>query len=465
MTFAWRSPRSLKWRLVVRLVVFQTIMLTAIVILAVGAVWTTVRIIDGYEDGSLDVLRDALVRDAGGGLALRSTSDLELLRTEAKGLWFLIRDETGNRLAEGDVPSEFFPLAEELDHIAQARLTWKPGNSGRPDGLVKWTESAAGKVQIMTGTQGRMSLSRLIAGVSISSLYIGLPVLALMTLATVLATPFVVRKAMAGLNLVAAQAERVDIDQRGVQLSVDQIPSEIGPLVKAVNDALGRLDKGYERHQRFLADAAHELRTPIAILSTRIASLPSGPQKAQLLEDATRLSVLTGQLLDLQRLGQKADDFVQLDLTAMAQRVVVDLAPLAFAAGYEIDFRAHESVIHIWGDQTALERALTNLVQNAIQHGGRRGTITVRVGKALSGASEVEVCDEGEGIPPGEAERIFEPFHRLRHDGKGAGLGLNLVREIVHLHGGHVSATNAPNGGACLNVVLPSASEQRVLTN
>lgn len=465
MRIAWRSPRSLKWRLIVRLVIFQTIMLATIVFLAVAAVWSTVAAVDAYEDSSLDVLRDALVRDGQGGLALSPTSDLALLRADARNLWFIIRDEQGRQLTQGTVPQEFAPIVAGLDHVSQARLkidmnskaqaNASIGSGYRPDALLRWVDSPAGKVQILTGTQGRMSWGRLIAGVSISTLTITLPVLALMVLVTMLATPFVVRRAMAGLSLAAAQAERVDIDQRGVQLPVDHVPTEIGPLVKAVNEALARLDKGYERHQRFLADAAHELRTPIAILNTRIASLPESPQKGRLLEDTTRLSVLTGQLLDLQRLDQQVELFVPLDISALARRVVVDLAPLAFAAGYEIDFLADDGLVQVRGDQTALERALTNLVQNAIQHGGRRGTISVRVGKVDSQTGELEVCDEGEGIPAGEAERIFEPFHRLRHDGKGAGLGLNLVQEIVRLHGGRVTAAATVKGGACLRMTFP----------
>lgn len=461
MTIALHSPRSLKWRLVVRLVIFQTIMLALFVFLAVSTVWSTVLIVNAYEDSTLDVLRDAVARDAAGGLRLSATSDLDRLRSETAGLWFLIRDENGHRLAEGNVPPEFAPVVAGLDNISQARLGWKLGSSDRPDGLVKWVDSAAGRVQILTGTQGRMSWRRLASGVFLSSLYITLPILALMALVTVLATPFVVRKAMAGLNLAAAQAERVDVDQRGVQLPIDDVPTEIGPLVKAMNDALVRLDKGYERHQRFLADAAHELRTPIAILNTRIASLPPSSEKTRLLEDTTRLSVLTGQLLDLQRLDQQSSRFAPIDLVALSKRVVVDLAPLAFAAGYEIDFEADDGVTLVSGDQTSLERALTNLVQNAIEHGGRRGTITVRVSRMSGQMGEIEVCDEGDGIAAGETERIFEAFHRLRHDGKGAGLGLNLVQEIVRLHGGQVTAINVPAGGACLRLTIPLTSPQQ----
>ena len=201
-----------------------------------------------------------------------------------------------------------------------------------------------------------------------------------MTLATLIATPMVVRRTLAGLDRAAAQAEKIDIDGRGARLPLEDVPSEIVPLVSAVNDALRRLDEGYERHKRFLVDAAHELRTPIAILQTRLESLSLGPDAGRVLEDVARLSTLADQLLDLQRVNQQVDRFSDVDIVAIGEKVAADLAPLAIAAGYEISF---ESAVgarsYVRGDQGSLERALTNLVQNAIQHGGRKGAIAVRV--------------------------------------------------------------------------------------
>jgi signal transduction histidine kinase len=105
----------------------------------------------------------------------------------------------------------------------------------------------------------------------------------------------------------------------------------------------------------------------------------------------------------------------------------------------------------VLGDELSLARAVTNLVQNAIEHGGRRGMIAVRVGRS----GTITVSDEGAGIPPEHRERIFEPFHRLQPRPRGAGLGLNLVHQIVRWHHGEIAVLDESRGGASFRITLP----------
>ncbi|QCI64103.1 sensor histidine kinase [Phreatobacter stygius] len=445
--------RSLKWRLVWRLVLLQGAMLALLLVLAVGTLWATGYLIDEPdEDAVADAVQVALTRDAEGRLMLRRTKELVQLRQDSPNLWFIVRDRQGQVLSEGQAPPEFARIGDALDHISQARLGWQIGDEpGLPTARVKRVDTAAGNVQIISGSGGKLLLRKLVLGASILFLSAILPNLVLMTLATIIATSMVVRRALAGLGEAAAEAERIDIDKRGMRLPADTVPTEVTPLVKAVNDALGRLDEGYERHKRFLVDAAHELRTPIAILQTRLEALPQTPDKTRLLEDIARLANLAEQLLDLQRLNQRVGHFAPIDLVTIGRRVATDLAPLAIAAGYELSFDTAAQAVPVMGDQAALERALTNLVQNAIQHGGRRGAITI----AVTADGSVEVADEGDGIPADQHERIFEPFHRLTPLDRGAGLGLNLVREIADIHGGDVSVFERPGGGACFRLTVP----------
>ncbi|KRD60562.1 MULTISPECIES: HAMP domain-containing sensor histidine kinase [unclassified Ensifer] len=445
------ASHSFKWRLVGWLVLFETVATLVVIAIAVGLLWVTGYLIDGYENGNVDVLKDAITRNQNGDLVLQETPDLTRLRQQAGNIWFIVRDKEGYSLSEGEVPDAFAFATAGLEHMNDARFRLSPDKNARPEAVVKWLESPAGSVQIFSGTEGELTLSRLLLSTTGAFLTIFVPMLLLLAFATVVVTPIVVRRMLSGLSHAASHAAHIEYDQRGIQMPVADVPSEFLPLVTAVNDALVRLDDGYTRHKRFLAQAAHELRTPVAILGARIASLPPGPDKTRLNEDVTRLSILAGQLLDLERLDAQKDEFRPVDLAALAERVIVALAPLAFGAGYEMTFEADQRPVMVTGDEASLERALTNLVQNAIDHGGRRGTITVKVDSQGS----IDVCDDGDGIPRSETDKIFEPFQRLRKDGKGAGLGLNLVQKIAHLHGGYVDVARSASGGACMRIVLP----------
>jgi len=448
------DPYCLRSRLSWRLLTLQAALLLALVGVVVGALCASGFVLaERDEDRVIDVVLRALARDAEGGLTLKSTPDLKELRAETPDLWFLVRDRQGHSLTEGAVPAEFAAIGNGLDQISQARLGWQmfEDDPRKPAARLKRVNTDAGNVQIITATQGRLTGAKALLMTSLAFLGIALPGLLVMGTATFIATPMIVQRAFRGLDATADQARRIDIHQRGARLSVERIPQEVVPLVTAVNDALARLDQGYIRHKRFVADAAHELRTPIAILNTRLESLAPGPDKTRLLEDTARLATLAEQLLDIQRLDRYGHPFTRVDLVAIAQSAAADLAPLAIAAGYELALDAPSTPVETLGDAAALERALTNLVQNAIQHGPRRGTIGIRVTRPAC----IEVSDEGSGIPQDQREQIFEPFYRLTPLDRGAGLGLNMVREIVLLHGGQVAVTDGADGGTCFRMTLP----------
>jgi len=448
------TPYSLRWRLVSRLVTLQAAMLALLVLVVLAALWGTGHLISlESEDDTIDALRDAIVRDAGGDLAVRETPELAARRAQAPNFWFVVRDREGHSVSQGRVPREFADIGAALDGVGQARLGWNILDGMRATGRMKWIDTSAGNIQILTGQGGSVSWQRI--GHAVLTLFLGLvlPIVVVMTLATVIATPIVVRRTLAGLDRAAAQAEKIDIDGHGARLPLEAVPAEIVPLVSAVNDALSRLDEGYERHKRFLVDAAHELRTPIAILQTRLESISLGPDQARVLEDVARLSTLADQLLDLQRVDQQADRLSDVNIVALGRKVVADLAPLAIAAGYELSFESAAEQIVVRGDQGSLERALTNLIQNAIEYGGRNGPIAVRVDRPAT----ISVTDDGPGIPSEFRERVFEPFYRLNGRSRGAGLGLNLVQEIVRRHDGEVAISEGPNGGACIEMAFKPA--------
>ncbi|MEK1852989.1 MAG: HAMP domain-containing sensor histidine kinase [Phyllobacterium sp.] len=449
------KPHSLKWKLVKSIVILQAALLALVVFLIITIMWWNGYLISlDAEDDTIEALQSAVMRDAGGALVVTDTPAIKRQRANVPDFWFIIRDPEGDVVSEGTVPPEFQKIGATLYDVGQARFGWNLGQPVRQTARLKWVDTAAGRVQVLAGSGGSVNFGRVF--VALGTIFLGfvLPLTVLMGLVTLFVTPLVVRKAHSGLGEVAAQAEKINIDERGARLPLAGVPTEVTPLVTAVNNALGRLDEGYERHKRFLLDAAHELRTPIAILQTRLETLPANAETSRLLEDVARLSVLAEQLLDLQRLNRYASDFVPVDLVVIGQRVAADIAPLAIAAGYNLSFEAEAEQAIVVGDQASLERALSNLVQNAIQHGGRKGNITIKVEKPAT----ILVTDEGPGVPLDQREQVFEPFHRLQARDRGVGLGLNLVREIVRLHKGQVMIVDAATSGACFSIRLPAAA-------
>ena len=241
---------SFTWRLVRWLMIFEVTAMLVVVAVAVGLLWATGVLVDGYENGNLDVLKDAIVRDARGELVLTETPELARLRREAGTIWFVARDRAGHRLTEGTVPATFAFAAAGLERMNDARFRVAPQRNARPEAVVKWVDSPAGSIQIFTGTEGHLTARRLLLGTSGAFFAMVLPMLLLLALATIVVTPLVVRHMLAGLSRAASRAQHIEFDRRGVQMPADDVPNEFLPLVEAVNDALVRLDEGYSRHRR-----------------------------------------------------------------------------------------------------------------------------------------------------------------------------------------------------------------------
>ncbi|WP_137172607.1 HAMP domain-containing sensor histidine kinase [Massilia sp. HP4] len=437
-----RRPPSLKRPLIVQPLLFQLAILVVsfpiIVALALradsGGAYTDERI--------TPVIAAAIVRADDGGLAVRMTQELAALRAETPAMWFVAEDDDGRRVSFGQVPAEFAASTGLLRHLSYGHVRDRFAPHAL-SAVIRREDSPAGPVAIL----GHGKLVRIDITVIAASGVTALPIFLVMVVVSLVVIPWIVRRSLAGVARIAHEAEQIDAGRRGMRLSEAQVPAEIAPLVRAVNDALGRLDEGYERQRRFIASAAHELRTPIAILRVKVDAADD-PAMRRLGSDVERLANLAEQMLDLQRLDAARHDD-EVDLAALARRVAGELAPLLIAAERTIEVMV-EHAQAIQGDAGALERVLTNLVQNAIGHGGRH--VIVRVQGA---AFEVE--DDGPGIPPEERERVFEPFHRLRPRSAGSGLGLHLVQQVVERHGGRVALLGAPGGGTLARVELRAA--------
>jgi len=266
-------------------------------------------------------------------------------------------------------------------------------------------------------------------------------------------------------RLEASVAARSHLDLSPVQ--DPDAPAEAQPLVSAINALLQRLEGVLNAQNRFIADAAHQLRTPLAGLKAQIAlasrqnSLEDVRHSLNQLEiGAEQLTHLVNQLLSLALNETGADrslKLVPLDLNALAQSITGEWISVAVKKGIDLGFESAGVPVWVDGDALRLTELLKNLLDNALRYTPNNGTVTVRIRPDLT----LEVEDNGPGIPEEEKARVFERFHRLLgHQADGSGLGLAIVKEIAEIHGATVTVQDGINGhGSCFSVMFPPATE------
>lgn len=236
-------------------------------------------------------------------------------------------------------------------------------------------------------------------------------------------------------------------------------PEELEPLVNSFNELLGRLTDSIETQKRFLADAAHQMKTPIAGLRTQaeLAQRERDPEELkrslrQIAGASQRAAHVIDQLLSLARAehqGQDPGAFGVIDLTALVREQVQDWVPAAISHQIDLGLEAPEGPVRIVGGALQLGEMLKNLLDNALRYTPAGGTVTVRVREGAPVVLEVE--DSGPGIPAGERELVFERFYRvLGTQADGSGLGLAIVHEIVEQHEAHIRLEPASSAGGLL---------------
>jgi two-component system sensor histidine kinase QseC len=226
------------------------------------------------------------------------------------------------------------------------------------------------------------------------------------------------------------------------RISTADIPVEIQPLVDAANGALDRLAEAYEAERRLTADAAHQLRTPVAVLDLRLqrAKLDGRVDWTAIAADMGQLRRLLDQLLAMAHKDHAArTDAIPANLSRIVRETAAQMLPIAEEAGRTITVRAADNAIVI-GRPDDLRDMVANLLDNAIVHG--RGEITVSVCRKANGRGDeivLEVADEGEGVAEGLEEAVFDRFRKATANSPGAGLGLAIVRQVVRSHGGEAA--------------------------
>jgi signal transduction histidine kinase len=273
---------------------------------------------------------------------------------------------------------------------------------------------------------------------------------------------FAIGRTLAPVDAIRARADSISGENLSSRVPEPAQDDEIGRLARTVNRMLGRLEESSDRQRRFVADAAHELRTPITSLRTQLetaAARPGGSaDEVELLKDTMRMQAIVDQLLLLAR-ADSGRVWIRPVLVDLDDVIDTALASAGRRDGVRVDATAVQPV-QVLGDPDLLEQVFSNLFQNALRY----ADTTVRVsGGQVDGSAAIAVEDDGRGVPIAKRAEIFERFFRLdesrdRDDG-GLGLGLAIVAEIVHAHHGSVRVGDSELGGARFDVELPVGTE------
>jgi two-component system sensor histidine kinase TctE len=251
-------------------------------------------------------------------------------------------------------------------------------------------------------------------------------------------------------------------------MRLDEAPPEVRSLARAINELLAAVQGNLVAQRRFINDAAHQLRTPLAGLKSQtelaLAAAHDGAQRARLQrvhDSATRSAHLVSQLLVLARAEPESGSAIgreRIDLRTLAREVTAQWVPRAIVAGVDLGVDPDGDAPHLVDATPLLLReALANLIDNALRDAGRGATVTVRVRAVEAARVRLEVEDNGPGVAEPDRERVFERFVRGRDDDSGCGLGLAIVREVVQRHGGRVWIEAALPRGARVCIELPRA--------
>ncbi|ESP93418.1 MULTISPECIES: sensor histidine kinase [Pseudoalteromonas] len=264
------------------------------------------------------------------------------------------------------------------------------------------------------------------------------------------------------VNKVAEELDGIEPAQLDRRLDHKGVPSEMLPLVNALNDTMDRVEKGFKEQKRFVANAAHELKTPLAVLRTRL-ELANVPDKiaCELMSDISYMTRVVEQLLDLSR-AQNQNSYLHkpVNITDVAKDVCMLLGPLTVTHKKELALEEIDENPSVIGDQAALIIMLKNLLENALKHAQDGAQIIVEVANG-----RISVKDSGPGIKEEDRAKLFERFWRKEQSTlTGSGLGLAIVHEVVSAHNAKIDVIcNNELGGATFQVyfhdrVVPNSS-------
>ena len=453
------SMRSLQLRLVVRVAALYVVVTVLVIGILMSRAYDTAR---SLGDSALLARAAELVKfvqvDPNGEVRFEARFDLQTEYEPASAAdIFAIRDRGGRLIAASPAPfgervAGWPSATASASHFSIEGFGEKPQTYY---GLTARLGSVAGPLSVSVarsaGAENRMYslLRRFIHDIVWA--------VSLLIVITVAIAILVIRSGLKPIREISQMAAAIGPDAISIRLPEQKLPSEITPLVTAVNRGLDRLEQGFAVQRQFTANAAHELRTPLAIITSALDTMESNDELAKLKADVARMNRIVEQLLRVARLDALTLDVSEtVNLNDIAAGIVAAMAPWAIARDRTVAFVCPDKSVMVKGNPHAIEDAIRNLVENAVAHSPALTEVTVSVDSDGS----VSVADRGPGISPEDRPHIFKRFWRRKGSAsQGAGLGLAIVDQIMKAHRGGVSIGDCPNGGALINLRFPLANE------
>jgi len=397
-----------------------------------------------------DVLAQGLTRGPSGALQLSLPQNVRNLYAETYGRYaFSIAGTDGREIlsSRGD-HSPIFPDAPDMSN--PSLLQTRRGDAVLSGiSIIKPIGGANYRIQVAENLKhSDVITDDIVANFLQRVAWITLPILLLLLLIDIL----IFQRALRPLMQASQDAGRIGPSRTDVRLPTARMPSEVLVLVQAVNQAFDRLEQGLKAQREFAANAAHELRTPLAILRTRLDTAAETAISDAVRHDIDRMTRVVNQLLDLAELETTTlETSDETDLHEVCAEVVEFIAPLALREGKEIAFVGCGEPVRVKGNREMLFRAVRNLAENAIAHSAKGSTVEI----VLETNGTISVLDQGPGIRDEDRELIFKRFWRGDRKGAGRiGLGLSIVQHIVEAHGGTIAVQNRATGGASFSLAL-----------
>jgi len=442
--------RSLSVRLGIRLAV---LMIVAICLTAAAVAWRAVESARDLDDFALQKQAQFLASqlpDSSQATESPKVPDsiVSAFRSSDADSLFLVL--AGDKVMASSDPVRAEAVMRSLHHPSRLgffRLHMKTPDGRSMVGLA--VPSGIWHVVVLQGgEQASVLLQSFLGDFMIGAVLLVLPI----GLAAIAVAVVTVRRGLRPLEELSAKAAFIGPSKIAARLPVAGLPAEISPLVEAMNKVLDRLEQTLWMERRFIGDAAHGMRTPLAVITARLDTMTDLSELPALRQDVGRLTRLVGQLLRITRIESGRPDLTQsVDLRQVVVEAASALVPLALKADVEIALDDAPDVSPIPGNHDLLVVAVTNLIENALNHAPPGSAVEIE----LRHPATISVKDAGPGVPAEDMSRIFERFGRGTHSKSGgAGLGLAIVAEVAAAHAGDVSVENGNDGGAVFRLRL-----------